>query len=352
MVVLAATRARRGGRMTGKTRSRSGSVTIRDVASLAGVAPITVSRVVNAPASVKAATRERVLTAIAASGYMPNLVAGALASNRSRLVAVLVPMLTNPLFADSYQAVAERLAQAGYQVLLGVTGHDPRHEEALLATILSRRPDGLILTGVDHTPASRARLQAAGVPVVETWDLSAEPIDQAVGFHHEAVGALLAKRANAGGYAQVAQVAVDDPRGTRRRLSLSQALATLGIAETAPALFTGLPSLEQGRQALCQLLAQTKVRPLLVVCTSDTLAHGVLTEALAQGLAVPGDVAVIGFGDMAFAAHTLPALTTIRVDATALGHTAAELLLARLAGSDGEPQQRDLGVEWIERGSA
>lgn len=337
--------------MAGKTRRGSGGVTLREVARLAGVAPITVSRVLNAPASVKAATRERVLATIADSGYVPNLVAGALASNRSRLVAVLVPMLTNPLFADTYQAVAERLALAGYQVLLGVTGHDPAQEEALLATILSRRPDGLILTGTDHTPVSRARLRAAGLPVVETWDLSEDPIDQVVGFRHDAVGRLLAQRAAAGGYAQVAQVAVDDPRGTRRRLALSEALAATGIAETEPVLFSGLPALEQGRQALRRLLVQTPRRPLLVVCTSDTLAQGVLTEALAQDVKVPTEVAVIGFGDMAFAAHTLPALTTVRVEAGALGREAAELLLARLAGGDGQPHPRDLGFDLIERES-
>lgn len=333
------------------TRSRpTGGVTLIDVAKRAGVAPMTVSRVLNQPAQVKPQTREKVFKAIEETGYVPNLVAGALASNRSRLVAVVVPMLTNPIFSDTFQAIAERLATSGYQVLLGTSGYQADQEQELLEVILSRRPDGIILTGTLHTEASRQRLRASRVPVVETWDLSNDPIDMLVGFSHEQVGERLAAHLLASGYRDFALMAVNDPRGSRRSQSFLRALAERGITDVRRQVFEGLPTLAHGREGLRNVL-QDAPRPLMVVCTSDTLAHGVLTEAAAQAVKVPEQLAVVGFGDMNFAAHTFPPLSTVRIDGRAMGTAAATMLLNRLNGEGGEPVAQDIGFEIVERES-
>src|SRR3990167_4341925 len=166
--------------------------TLIDVAKVAGVSPITVSRALGRPEVVSAATRRRVLEAVRATGYVPNLAAGALASSRSRLVAIFLPTIANSIFADTVQALSERLAAAGYQTLLGLTGYDPQQEEALLEAVLGRRPDGIVLTGTEHTQASRQRLARVGIPLVEAWDLCERPLDMLVGFSHEAVGRALA----------------------------------------------------------------------------------------------------------------------------------------------------------------
>ncbi|QCI12869.1 LacI family DNA-binding transcriptional regulator [Pseudomonas putida] len=337
----------------GKGQGRA-TVTLSDVARLAGVAPMTVSRYLNQPDTVREPTRLKVRRAIEQTGYVHNRLAGALKSSRTRLVAVVVPMVTNPIFSDTFQAINERLIKAGYQVLLGVSGYQTEQEQELLEVILSRRPDGIILTGTLHTSLSRNRLRAAGVPVVETWDLSAEPIDMLVGFSHEQAGREVARQLLGQGYRRFALLAVDDPRGLRRADSFVQALAEQGITDVQRQTWQGLPSLAQGREGLSMLLEQSAVDgegPCAVVCTSDTIAQGVLTEAAARGIAVPRQLAVMGFGDMAFAAHTFPALSTVRIDGTLMGDTAARLLLERLGGDRQSPATIDIGFSLVQRES-
>ena len=337
----------------GKRQVRA-AVTLSDVARLAGVAPMTVSRYLNQPDTVREPTRLKVRRAIEQTGYVHNRLAGALKSSRTRLVAVVVPMVTNPIFSDTFQAINERLIKAGYQVLLGVSGYQTEQEQELLEVILSRRPDGIILTGTLHTSLSRNRLRAAGVPVVETWDLSAEPIDMLVGFSHEQAGREVARQLSGQGYRRFALLAVDDPRGLRRADSFVQALTEQGITDVQRQTWQGLPSLAQGREGLSVLLKQSAVDgkgPCAVVCTSDTIAQGVLTEAAARGIEVPGQLAVMGFGDMAFAAHTFPALSTVRIDGTLMGDTAARLLLERLGGDPQSPATDDIGFSLVQRES-
>lgn len=336
----------------GKEHART-AVTLSDVARLAGVAPMTVSRYLNQPDAVREATRLKVRRAIEQTGYVHNRLAGSLKSSRTRLVALVVPMVTNPLFSDTFQAINERLAKAGYQVLLGVSGYQSQQEQDLLEVILSRRPDGIILTGTMHTTASRNRLRATGVPVVETWDLSDEPIDMLVGFSHERAGREVARMLAGQGYRRFALFAVDDPRGLRRADSFVATLAEQGIGDVYRQTWHGLPALEQGRVGLRQLLLENpgEQAPWMVVCTSDTIAQGVLTEAAARGLRVPEQLAVMGFGDMVFAAHTFPALSTVRIDGKLMGDMAAGLLLERLAGVEQAQTTVDIGFSLVHRDS-
>jgi LacI family gluconate utilization system Gnt-I transcriptional repressor len=332
----------------------NGGVTLKDVARLAGVAPMTVSRFLNEPDTVRSETRLKVQRAIAQTGYVQNRLAGALKSSRTRLVAVVLPMVTNPIFSDTFQAISERLTKAGYQVILGVSGHRREQEQELLEVILSRRPDGIILTGTLHTAASRNRLRAVGVPVVETWDLSPEPIDMLVGFSHEGAGRAVANCLLEQGYRRFAVLGVDDPRGLRRIESFAATLAERGIGEVHSHIFQGSPAFAQGREGLEALLALNSSSPddpLVVVCTSDTIAHGVLTEAAARGIRIPQDLAVMGFGDMSFAAHTFPALSTVKIDGTLIGDTAAQMLLERLQDGEEGDAVKDIGFTLVQRQS-
>ncbi|WJD60686.1 LacI family DNA-binding transcriptional regulator [Pseudomonas kurunegalensis] len=337
----------------GKGQGRT-TVTLSDVARLAGVAPMTVSRYLNQPDTVREPTRLKVRRAMEQTGYVHNRLAGSLKSSRTRLVAVVVPMVTNPIFSDTFQAINDRLAKAGYQVLLGVSGYQSEQEQELLEVILSRRPDGIILTGTLHTSTSRNRLRAAGVPVVETWDLSAEPIDMLVGFSHEQAGRDVARQLTGQGYRHFALFAVDDPRGLRRADSFIATLAEQGVTTVHRQTWQGLPTLEQGRLGLSELLkaqGEEGQEPYVVVCTSDTIAQGVLTEAAARGIRIPEQLAVMGFGDMAFAAHTFPALSTVRIDGKLMGDTAAGLLLDRLGGQVAAPSTVDIGFTLVQRDS-
>lgn len=327
--------------------------TLIDVAKVAGVSPITVSRALGRPEVVSAATRRRVLEAVRATGYVPNLAAGALASSRSRLVAIFLPTIANSIFADTVQALTDRLAAAGYQTLLGLTGYDPQQEEeVLLEAVLGRRPDGIVLTGTEHTQASRQRLARVGIPLVEAWDLCPKPLDMLVGFSHEAVGQALAHYLLGKGYRRVSVLSLDDPRGLRRYRSLAQALAQQGVEPLAAQILPAPATLAVGREGLGRLLQAGRAGEV-VVCSSDTLAQGVLAEAASRGLRVPEDLAVMGFGDLSCAAHTHPPLSTVRIDGPRIGRAIAEALLARIAepALARQPLRLDVGFEVIERGS-
>lgn len=334
----------------GTKKQPPSALRIVDIARLAGVAPITVSRVLNQPEQVKPATRERVQKAIAKTGFVPNQNAGALASKRSRLVAVVLPMLTNPLFSETFQAITERLAQSGYQVLLGVAGYETRQEQELLDLILSRRPDGIILTGTFHSDACRQRLRAMHIPVVETWDVSDDPIDMLVGFSHREVGIATADHLLAQGYQRFGVLSVDDPRGLLRAQALVETLRNRGITDISEHYFSGQPTLAQGREGLLRIRQQDALLRV-IVCTSDTIAQGVLTEAASVGLTVPGEVAVFGFGDMNFAAHTWPPLSTVRIDGRLIGEQSASALLQRLSGENESNFRLDVGFTLIDRGT-
>jgi len=325
--------------------------TLADVAKVAGVSPITVSRALNQPQLVRPNTLARVQEAVQQTGYVKNMMAGALASNRSKLVSLVIPSIATPIFAEMVEAVTDTLTQAGYQLLLGLSRYEPWREEVLVETILSRRPDGIIVTGTLHTDNTRRRLELSGVPVVEAWDMASSPIDMVVGFSHEEVGQATARHLLERGYRRIAILAVNDPRGARRNQGLQAELARHGVAVAAVQLMPLPTTLQRGREGLAQLLAQAPDLDA-VVCSSDTLAHGVLTEAVSRGLDVPGQVAVIGFGDLNFAAHTYPPLSTIHVDGRNIGTVAAQLLLDRLdGGNQVRPRVIDTGFELVHRAS-
>jgi LacI family gluconate utilization system Gnt-I transcriptional repressor len=222
----------------------------------------------------------------------------------------------------------------------------------LLEAVLGRRPDGIVLTGTEHTQASRQRLARVGIPLVEAWDLCPKPLDMLVGFSHEAVGQALAHYLLGKGYRRVSVLSLDDPRGLRRYRSLALALAQQGVEPLAAQILPAPATLAVGREGLARLL-QAGHAGEVVVCSSDTLAQGVLAEAASRGLRVPQDLAVIGFGDLSCAAHTHPPLTTVRIDGPWIGHAIAEALLARIAepALARQPLRLDVGFELIERGS-
>lgn len=336
------------------TRKRSsspratGSVTLADVAQLAGVSPITVSRVLNHPDLVTPATLARVRQVIARTGYVPNLLAGGLASKRSRLVAAIVPSITNGIFVETIEALTDRLWEAGYQVLLGLSGYPPAREEALLAAVLSRRPDGIFLTGINHSPEARQRLLATRIPIVEAWDMTPTPLDMLVGFSHEDVGAAVARHLIARGHRRFGMIWADDARALARRRGFLREIARKRLPAPRIETVAAPSTLGLGRQSLAGLL-DAGPRPSAVFCSSDLLAHGALEEARSRGLRMPADLALMGFGDLDFAQHTFPALSTVRIDRAAIGRRAAELILQRIGGGTVTTNVVDVGFTIVDR---
>ncbi|MCG2583942.1 LacI family DNA-binding transcriptional regulator [Massilia sp. TS11] len=333
-----------------RSRRKGTGLTLRDVAALAGVAPITASRALNTPQAVSPEVLARVQEAVARTGYVPNMLAGGLASRKSRLVAAVVPTLVGPVFQDMIQGLTEALAEQGYQLMLGQSGYADSREDDLLATIIARRPDGIVLTGILHSAEGRRRLLASGIPVVETWDLTHSPIDMLVGFSHEQIGAAVARYLHARGRRQLAAIHADDARAARRQQAFASEAARLGLAPVRAISVPAPTTLGSGRSGLAQLLSEG-ARPDAIFCSSDMLALGVLTEAQVRGVRVPTDLAVIGLGDLSFARDLHPALSSVRIDGQAIGRQAAACIIARAQGQTPSQHVYDLGFSIIERAS-
>ena len=328
-----------------KSRKPTRAPTLDDVARSAGLSSMTVSRALNTPQLVRPKTVEKVMQAVQATGYIPNALAGGLASRRSKLVAVVVPQINNNMFVDTIQALSDTLAARGYHMLLCVAGYSRQ-----VATFLSRRPDGVVLTGIQHAPALKKTILNAATPVVEIWDLTPTPLDMLVGFSHEKVGETIGEYLLEKGYRRPGLLWAGDARATLRTQGLRARLAKNGL-DDAPQVEVPLPaSLALGRRGLAELLAGGEFD--VIVCSSDTLAQGAIMEAESRGLRVPQDLAVIGFGDLDFAASNRPAITTVSVDRHAIGEQAATLLADRIEGGEEGDAIIDIGFHLVARESA
>lgn len=323
-----------------------------EIGQLAGVSQVTVSRALSSPGKVSPETLKRIEDAIARTGYVPNAVAGALASRKSNLIAALVPSVTNIVYASVLHAFSEIMWGHGYQIMLSETGLQPDREEKAIAALLSRRPDAILLTGVHHSALARRMLLNAGIPVVEIWDMSDTPIDCCVGFSHSDAGRAAADFAVQWGYETAATITAGDDRALRRRDAFTSRFETVTRSKVQAMDFDVPATLGLGREAMAKLIELSLPPRSVVFCSSDQFAQGALVEAGARGLKVPDDVAVIGFGDQEYAASTAPALTSVRIDRQVLGRTAAEALLTRFSEGPEGHLVKDIGFQIIRRQSA
>jgi len=333
-----------------RSRRSSGAITLRDVAMLAGVAPITASRAINTPTQVSPEVLRKVQEAVQRTGYVPNRMAGGLASSRSRLIAAVVPSTVVSVFMETIESLNGTLFDAGYQLMLGQSGYSAEREELLLEAIIGRRPDGIFLTGILPPGRARTRLLASGIPVVETWDLTPTPIDMLIGFSHKDIGREVARFLMGKGYQKFAIVRAEDERADRRTSAFQEAVVHAGLSPVDVVNVGASRSLKSGRDAMARILAEG-AGIQAVFCSSDLLALGVMTEARARGLSVPSDVAVMGFGDVPFVADMVPALTTVRINGGQIGTLAAHFLMDRAEDRPVDPRIVDVGFSIIERES-
>ena len=331
-----------------RSRRSSGAITLRDVAKLAGVAPITASRVMNTPDQVSPEVRQRVLDAVQRTGYVPNRMAGGLASARSRLIAAVVPSTVMSVFMETIEALNSTLFDAGYQLMLGQSGYSADREELLLEAIIGRRPDGIFLTGIMGAGKGRTRLVASGIPVVETWDLTPTPIDMLVGFSHLDIGRAVAQFFVATGRKRLALVTAEDERAARRAAAFAEAAEQAGLPPVHVVNVGAQRSLRSGRDALARLVDECPEADA-VFCSSDLLAVGVATEARARQIAVPGRLAIMGFGDVPFVADMLPALSTVQINGAHIGRLAAQYLMDRAEGREVDPAVVQVDFSIVER---
>jgi LacI family gluconate utilization system Gnt-I transcriptional repressor len=265
---------------------------------------------------------------------------------------VLVPLLSNRVFGDLLEAIQDSLLKAGYQTLFGVTHYQPLEEERLLRSYLAMRPAALVLSGSDHTAASRKLLHDSALPCVQVMETTASEGGYAVGFSQQAAGRCVTEHLLQGGRRRIAFCGAQlDPRVLQRAAGYRDALKAAGVHDPALELMDPRPSsFALGAEMLERLLRDHPGLDAVFFCNDD-LAQGALLAALRLGIKVPQQVAVAGFNDLEGSAQMLPALTTVRTPRAAIGSTAAALLLAVLRGEHPAEHQVDLGFELVRRDS-
>lgn len=330
-----------------------------DVAKVAGVSAMTVSRALREDASVSKATRARVLEVVDDLGYVPDQAAGALSSGRSGLVGMIASSFTDPMYGSVARGLNATLTRAGLQLFLGFADFQEEREEQALEALLRRRPEAVVLNGGRHTAKVARMLGNASVPVVEFFCVPEHPLQHVVAVDLRAAGRLAVERLAARGRRSIVVVGESDGLDVaahERALGAREEVSRRGLPE--PTLLCGpgaVTPIDFGAHMAGEMLTR---RPDVdgVVCSSDGVAIGMIAGLRRLGRRVPDDVAVVGFGDHEVCRHLDPALTTIGFNAPSLGVEIGKVLLSAFeAGRAGEqikPYQLSIGVELMGRESA
>ena len=330
-------------------------VTMAEVAALAGVTKMTVSRVLRHPEKVTPATRARVSEAMASIGYVPNRLAGSLTAGVTGLVAAIVPTLRHSLFADTLEGISDIISEAGLDLIVSSSSYRTDIEESQIRSILERRPDALMLTGLTHTKTTRNLLRTFGVPVVETWETADEPVDMVVGYSNRKAANAMTRRLLEAGYRRVVFVNGPSENNERARHRAEGYVAAMREAGAQPLPIhvvhdedAILP--ETGARAIREIRAGMG-RVDAVFFTSDIFAVGAILACRELDIAVPSEMGIAGFHDLEIGRVVSPTLTTVHVPALEMGRKAGEMILARLSGNASAARREELGFSIIERES-
>ena len=303
-------------------------LTLRDVSEASGVSEMTVSRVLRNRGDVSVATREKVLKAARSLGYVPNKIAGALASQRVNLVGVIIPSLSNMVFPEVMTGISEVLDGTDLQPVVGVTNYSPDREEKVIYEMLSWRPSGLIIAGLEHTAASHAMLAQAGVPIVEIMDIDGTPQDSAVGISHRRAGRQMASAIVAAGYRKIAFLGTQMPNDHRARKRLEgfeEVLATHGLTLMDQEFYSGGSALLKGREMTEAVLSRSPDVDFLYY-SNDMIGAGGLLYCLDKGLDVPGKIGLAGFNGVELLEGLPRRLATMDACRREIGQRAAAII--------------------------
>jgi LacI family gluconate utilization system Gnt-I transcriptional repressor len=330
-----------------------GSIRLTEVAKLAGVSPITASRYFRNPEALSVGKRERVESAAKELGYVPNLAARALASQRTEVIGVLIPSLTNNVFNDVLRGIYDASEGSRYTVQFVNTRYSILQEEKLLRLFQAQKPSGLIVTGINQTDESRALMKAMNCPIVQIMETGPDPVDMMVGFsHYDAAFAAVSHLVSEGRKRIGIIGARMDPRVQRRLDGYRDAMKAASLFDPALVLTTPTPTaITLGGTLLADLLAKTSDLDA-VFCINDDLALGVLFECQRRGIAVPEKLAIVGFNDMEFMASAVPSLSSVRTNRYEMGRDAVTMVIDAVEGRRPDKPVVDLGFELMVRASS
>ncbi|ANP37851.1 LacI family transcription regulator [Phaeobacter gallaeciensis] len=302
---------------------------LKDVARLAGVSEMTASRALRGTTDVSKATRARVEEIARAHGYVPNRIAGSLSSQSVNLVAVVVPSLNSFVFPEVLSGISHVLKETQLKPVVGVSGYELDEEEAVIREMLSWRPSGLIVAGLEHTEATRRMLEQADCPVVEVMDVDGTPVRHCVGISHLQAGRDMAAQILSQGYRQIGFIGTKMPQDFRARKRFDgfvEGLAEQGVTLMDREHYAGESSIQTGRQLTAQMLERTPELECIYY-SSDVMSVGGLMHCQAEGLSVPGDVALAGFNNLQILQGLPQELATTDACRREIGERAARIVL-------------------------
>src|SRR5512140_2226376 len=337
----------------GRKRTKSGKIRLAEVAELAGVSPITASRFFRNPEALSAGTRVRVESAAKELGYVPNLAARALASQRTEVIGVLIPSLTNNVFSDVLRGIYDALDGNRYSIQLSNTRYSILQEEKLLRLFLAQKPAGLIVTVLDQTAESRSVMEAMNCPIAQIMEIGPDPVDMMVGFSHYDAAFAAVSHLIAQGFRRIGFLGAQmDPRVQRRLQGYRDAMKAASLFDPRTIVTTPVPTtVTLGGTLLADLLSRTPDVEA-VICVNDDLALGVLFECQRRHISVPDDMAIVGFNDMEFMASAVPSLSSVRTNRSEMGRSAVTMVTAAIDGNRPPKPVVDLGFELMVRQSS
>ena len=323
------------------TRPKHRPLTLRDVSEACGVSEMTVSRVLRNRGDVSASTREKVLTAAKTLGYVPNQIAGSLASQRVNLVAVVIPSLSNMVFPEVLTGINKTFDDTPLQPVVGVTDYLPEKEEQVLYEMLSWRPSGVIIAGLEHTDATRAMLKNAGIPVVEIMDTDGNPVDAMVGISHRRAGRKMAEAIVKQGYTRIGFLGTKMPldhRARKRFEGFTEGLTQAGIEIEDRQFYNGGSGLVKGREMTQAMLERSPDLDFLYY-SNDMIGAGGMLWLMDQGVDVPGQIGLAGFNGVELLEGLPRQLATMDACRFEIGEAAAQIIIDRNAlPEDAEPE--------------
>ncbi|WP_301099164.1 gluconate operon transcriptional repressor GntR [Otariodibacter sp.] len=318
--------------------------TLQDIATHLGITKMTVSRYLRNPDSVASQTQKRIAEAIELFGYIPNRAPEILSNAKSKAIGVLVPSLTNQVFADVIKGIESVTDQAGYQTMLAHYGYSVKKEEQRIESLLSYNVDGLILSETQHSDRTLKMLEVAKIPVIEIMESSQVGRQQAIGFNNVVAAETMVDMLIQRGHHHIIYFSARMDKRTQLKMQgYEQSMRKHGfkpnslITEEASSFTLGAKQLQQA----LDLYPETNG----IFCTNDDLAIGALFECQRLGIKVPEQMAIAGFHGLDVGQSLTPQLASVITPRLEIGKVAAQELLSRIQDGQTQGPIIDLGYK-------
>lgn len=304
-------------------------VGIVDIAQMAGVSAITVSRTLRNPDIVSERTRKKIQDIVQRTGYVSHPYARALRVGHSSLVVAFVSSMISPQYSIAMQRCSDVLESHNYQLLMGLTSYSYPKEISGISMLRAIQPAAALFTGVIELESNRRALRELGIPILESWAYPKDPIDMLVGFPNYDCGRMAAQYLHDKGCKRLTFIGRQGGRGNLRQRGFQDQAAALGLETRSSTLLKNIQNLYDGKK-IYQRIAHDLTSADGIFCANDILALGIHAEIRNIASSRENRPQLIGFGDLAYMARSEPALPIVGLDSALLGEKAARMILAKL----------------------